>query len=335
MWSPFLRFLSEETTSMANGGKAVEHTGGVEQPVNQPASGHDAPVTAPSPRALGGGNPNGAGMMVYPYVYALGRVEPRFPSLAVEKELAQAMGRAESAGLTDRQALYSSLSQRQNRYLVRELCYVLTIEGTEAYILQPRDPVDFELLVEAIRPAPSPIDIDVVIGMRGPIAPPELCNGLMVPIVVFDQLYSFSRDELFAAIRAPEGAPGEQAELLSASAQDVFDRILRIADNFGATDEHRALNYLAVRYDQSYRHAAQQFANNFSLTGVQAIPSRLSSTRKLVNVIFLYTHRQTGVTERYRVRVDVTGKLPFLDTRLEAYYEIETVRITQAEAPGE
>ena len=53
------------------------------------------------------------------FVYALGRVEARFPTLAVEKEFAQATGRAETAGLTDRQALHSVLSQKQNRYLAR------------------------------------------------------------------------------------------------------------------------------------------------------------------------------------------------------------------------
>ena len=56
----------------------------------------------------------------------------------------------------------------------------------------PRDPADMDLLVEAIRPAS--VNIDVVIGMRGPIALPEMCNGLMVPIVVFDQIYSFNRE---------------------------------------------------------------------------------------------------------------------------------------------
>ena len=39
------------------------------------------------------------------YVYAIGRVEPRFPSLAVEKEFAQVIGRGDMAGLTDREAL--------------------------------------------------------------------------------------------------------------------------------------------------------------------------------------------------------------------------------------
>ena len=64
--------------------------------------------------------------------------------------------------------------------------------------------------MEAIRPAPSPKDIDVVIGMRGPIAPPEMCNGLMVPIVVFDQIYSFDRDALIKAIPKPEKTTAEQ-----------------------------------------------------------------------------------------------------------------------------
>jgi hypothetical protein len=53
------------------------------------------------------------------YVYAIGRVVPRFRTLSVEKEFAQATGRAETAGLTDRQALREVLSQRNNRYLVR------------------------------------------------------------------------------------------------------------------------------------------------------------------------------------------------------------------------
>jgi hypothetical protein len=106
------------------------------------------------------------------YVYAIGRVEARFPNLAAEKEFAQATGRTDTAGKTDQQTFHAVLCKRENRYLVRQLCWVLTIQGLETYLLQPRDPADIDLLVEAIRPAPSPNDIDVVIGLRGPIAPP-------------------------------------------------------------------------------------------------------------------------------------------------------------------
>jgi hypothetical protein len=255
------------------------------------------------------------------FVYALGQIEPRFPSLAVEKEFVQVTGRADAAGLTNREALQSVLSDRANRYLTRQLCWVFTIEGLETYLLAPRDPADLELLVEAVRPRPNPADLDVVIGVRGPLAPPEACNGLMVPMVVFDQLYSFDRDALLGAIPRPAGVPAKEEERFRAAAAELFDRILQITDNAGATNEHRALNYLAVRYPAIYAQTAEAYADNASLSAVDVRPSRLSGVRKIVEVIFSYTNRQTDVTEKYFVRVDVTEEFPFLVTKLSPYYE--------------
>ena len=268
--------------------------------------------------AAGESDATGEGMMTYPYVFALGRIEPRFPRLAVEKEFAQATGRTETTGLTDHQALHAVLSQRQNRYLMRQLCWVLIIEGLETYLLHPRDSADFDLLVESLRTTPSPLDVDVVIGARGPIASPEMCNGLMVPIVVFDQIYSFDRHSLIQAIPKPERL---SAEAFGPAAEELFDRIMQLADNAGATDEHRALNYLAVRYPAIYATATDRHAQNFSLTAVEVRPSRLSGVRRIVDVIFAYTHRQTDVTEKYFVRVDVTEEFPFLVTKLSPYYD--------------
>lgn len=252
------------------------------------------------------------------YVYALGRVEPRFPHLSLEKEFAQAAGRAETAGYTDRQALHAVLSKRENRYLARQLCYLFTVEGIETYILQPRDLADVDLLVEAVRPAPRPTDVDIVIGVRGPIAPPEMCNGLMVPIVVFDQIYSFDIDSLIKSIPRPRQIA---ADKFAATADELFIRIMQMADNAGATDEHRALNYLAMRYPAIYATAAEAFGRNSSLTAVDVRPSPLSGVRKIVEVIFAYTNRETDVTEKFFVRVDVTEEFPFLVTKLSPYYE--------------
>lgn len=252
------------------------------------------------------------------YVYALGRIEPRFPRLNLEKEFAQAAARIKTAGLNDRQVLNAVLSQRGNRYLARQLCWVLMIEGLETYILQPRDPVDIDLLVETTRPMPSPSDVDVVIGMQGPIAPASLCNGLMVPIVAFDQLYSFDREALVKAIPKPEGLDAQQFE---ATAGELLERILQMADNAGATDEHRALNYLAVRYPAIYYLAGERHAQENSLTAVEVRQSRLTGRRKIVDVIFSYTHRQTDVTAKFFVRVDITEQFPFLVTKLSPYYD--------------
>lgn len=283
----------------------------------------EAPAPAPlPPQAESGSCPGcGGGSGSGGYVYALGRVEIRFPSLALEKELAQATGRAQTAGQTDREALHAVLSQRQNRYLVRRLCWVFTVEGLETYILRPRDPAEYELLLEAVRPAPSLLDVDVVVGVRGPIAPPELCNGLMVPIVGFDRIYSFDRETLIKAIPRPESIPARQEGSFRSAAGELFDRILQLADNAGATDEHRALNYCAVRYPAIYAKAVDAHARNYSLTGVEVRRSRLSGLRNIVDVVFSFTHRENEGIEKHFVRVDVTEEFPFLATRLSPYFD--------------
>lgn len=260
----------------------------------------------------------GKGAAPQSFVYALGRIEPRFPRVSVERELAQAIGRDQTGGLTDREALHRVLSNPANRYLVRQLCWVLTIEGLETYLLQPRNPLDYELLVEALRPTPRLTDVDVVIGYRGPVAGPEICNGLMVPIVTFDQIYSFSVDQLLDAIPRPEGVDEERYR---ASLEEVFTYVRQIADNAGASDDHRALNYLAVRYPAIYTKTAECHERSSSLSGLEVRPSTLGATRRIVDVIFTYTHRTTDVAEKYFTRVDVTDQFPFLATKLSPYFD--------------
>lgn len=297
-----------------------EQTEAMQQPADQAIEARDVLAVSPQTGCASCGSaesgPNGADMPSY--VYAIGRVEARFPNLSVEKEFAQATGRTDTAGKTDQQTLHAVLSRRENRYLLRQLCWVLSIQGLETYLLVPRDPADVDLLVEAIRPAPKPNDIDVVIGLRGPIAPPTLCNGLMIPIVAFDQIYSFDRDALIKAIPKPEKTTAAQ---FGPAAEELFDRIMQMADNAGATDEHRALNYLVMRYPAIYARAAEEFGRDFSLTGVEVRAAPLSSTRNIVDVIFSYTNRNTDFTEKFFVRVDMTEEFPFLVAKMSPYYD--------------
>jgi hypothetical protein len=97
---------------------------------SRPLASSPAPLPCPTCGASTQLNPPSNNMTTSAYVYTLGRIEPRFPRLSVEKEYAQATGRAETAGLTDSQALQAVLSKPENRYLARQLCYVLTIEGS-------------------------------------------------------------------------------------------------------------------------------------------------------------------------------------------------------------
>lgn len=255
------------------------------------------------------------------FVYALGRVEARFPSLAIEKEFAQVAGQGDSEGLTDNEVMQAVLSDRANRYLARRLCWVFLVEGLESYLLVPRDPSDLDVLIDAVRAAPRRDDVDTVIGTLGPIAPAEYCNGLAVPLLAFDQLYSFDRDSLIAAVPRPQSIPASREAKFRGAAGELFDQVMQMTDNAGAIDDHRALNYLAVRYPTIYAAAAEAHGRNASLRGVEVRPSRLSGVRRIVDVVFAYTHRDTDVTEKQFVRVDVTEEFPFLVTKLSPYFE--------------
>jgi PatG C-terminal len=312
------------------------HGDGRPEPVDPPAGMiGDAEVAPsggvpPSPVAAASSEP----AELPAYVYALGQVDWRFPSLGIEKEFAQATARLEPAAqsaaskrgrsqqqpppLTPHQLQSAALADDGNRYLARLLCWVLVIESLETYILVPRDPADLDLLRGTVRAERRRDDIDAVIGVRAGIAPPEMCNGLSVPIVVFDQLYSFDRDTLVATIPVPESVTDEPQ--FRTSAGELFDRIIHLADNAGAIDEHRALNYLAVRYPRIYAETTLMEQQGYVFGGIEVRLSPLGGVRHVVDVIFSYTQRQTDVTERKFVRVDVTEEFPFLITAMGTYY---------------
>lgn len=255
------------------------------------------------------------------YVYALGKVVHRFPNRSLEMELKQAIGRkpeGETKNLTDPEVVYKILTDPDNRYIARQICYILNIEGLETYILVPNDPLDIDKLTQAIRPAPAPGDIDIIIGRRGPIASPQVCNGLMVPIVTVDQIYSFDRDTLMKAIPKKKGVSEDQ---FKKTASAVFDHIIQMADNAGATDEHRALNYLVVRFAEIYHRTQLLQEENYSFTGVEVRPSRLSDTRKVLDVIFSYENRANRAIQKWFVRVDMTEEFPFLVSHMQEYFE--------------
>lgn len=254
------------------------------------------------------------------YVYAIGKIEMRFPSLGLEKEFFQATGRADTNGLTNQQATANVLARPENRYIARQMCWVFTIEGLETYILVPREPEGLEQLLASVRPITDTRDIDVIIGVRGSVAPPEMCNGLVLPIVGFDQIYSFDRDTLISAIPTEKKLAAKEDKQFRTAAGDLFDRLTQLADNSGATDEHRALNYLAMRYPVIYG-LADRYGDEFAFTSVETGHSRLSGVRNIISVIFSFTNRKTELIERYFVRVDVTEEFPFLVSKLQPYYE--------------
>jgi PatG C-terminal len=264
---------------------------------------------------------DGGKMLPPSYVYAIGKVVHRFPNRSLELELAQSTGRRaeeETRGRAHEEVIHKVLTDPANRYIARQICYVLNVERLETYILVPTDPLDIDRLAQALQPAAGLMDIDVIIGRRGPLASQEMCNGLLVPIVWVDQIYSFDRDSLMKAIPKRKGTDEDQ---FKKTADALFNHIIQIADNAGATDEHRALNYLSVRYDEIYHRTQLMQDENYSFTAVDVRPSRLSGARKVVDVIFSYENRANRAIQKWFIRVDVTEEFPFLVTPMQQYFE--------------
>ena len=104
-------------------------------------------------------------------------------------------------------------------------------------------------------------------------------------------------------------------------AEELFERVIQLADNAGATNEHRAINYVAMRYPAIYAKTSELHGRDYRLTAVEAQTSHLSLTQAIVDVVFSYTSRNTEVTEKHMVRVNVDGLYPYLVTKLSPYFD--------------
>src|SRR4051794_21668550 len=144
--------------------------------------------------------------------------------------------------------LRTALTSAENRYLVRELSWVLTIDGIDSYVLQPSDPADLVSLPEAIRPEARGYSVDAVLGR---IAGPAQVNApyaqARLPVLVFDQLHSFDAETFARSLREAAGV----AEINPTFVADML-RTLTSISGPGLTGEHRALNYLVLRYPKVY-----------------------------------------------------------------------------------
>ncbi|MET8830444.1 hypothetical protein ABZX40_33715 [Streptomyces sp. NPDC004610] len=249
----------------------------------------------------------------HPYVFAIGQIRARSRDPGVEKEFTQAVGAADTKGLTTDEVLREVLARPENRYLARQMQYVLTIQGVETYDVVPRYPEDFDKLIAAVRPAPTSLDLDVVVGLRDPHPAADSCSGLALPVLEFQQLYSFDRPSLFTAIEKPDGM---SAKRFRSTADEVLTKILQITENAGATPEDRAANFVACRYAAVYLKTFEAFTDDYALTSIEVRPATVGADQGVMSFTVSYTSRTTDLTENYSVLVSTRYLNPYLLTRL-------------------
>jgi PatG Domain/TIR domain len=247
------------------------------------------------------------------YVYAVGIIEPRFPSRSLRKEFEQAVAAPSLRNMTDRKAFANVLKDPAYRYLVRELCWVLVTGNIDRYVLIPRDPPDLTLLLDSVhREADSP-SMDCVIGIQDADAE---CGAPAIPTVIFDQLYSIDTASFIEAIPRTTRLSKPR---FTAVAEELLSTMINAAWSGCGTDVDRALIYLAMRYPAIYNAAADAALLGRRLTAVEVSLLPLSDEgRKIVNVSLSFAGATPKESATYVIGVDVTGKYPFLTSKLSA-----------------
>ena len=244
-----------------------------------------------------------------PFVYAVGRLTPQFPALHVEKEFAHLAADVEGPEISEQRRLKDVLGRSENMYLARHVCWVFTTQQIDTFIVVPRDRDDIRELTDAFAPGAADV-IHVCVG--GPATTPvsSACASSGLPLIAVDQLLSFTLDEFLDALSAESDGDGETHEQRDAM-RELFVRITQRTDNHGIAAEHRALNYLALRYPAIYHTTAQAVADGKTLIGIDARPAP-GAERRVVSVTLTFRSRRTQIVESFACLVDVTDEFPFL-----------------------
>lgn len=264
------------------------------------------------------------------YVWAYGKITTRFPDECISREYQLAIQRLDTKGLSDTQVKYEVLKKPENRYLLRKICWVLQVTGIDTYILLPTDIQDYGQLVEAInpeviyaQPKAGPL-VNIIIGTRGPIANPSMCNCLPLPIVTYDRIFTFNIleminkvvEELTSKAKEERTFMADEEKAFRETTFDIFsDIVFSTSDNVGGTDEHRAINFMLTD-PNVYRSVRDALDDDNWLESINARPARVSGIRTMIDVIFTYKNRKTNAIYEEFIRVDVTCEFPFIVSEL-------------------
>jgi len=250
------------------------------------------------------------------FVYVIGRLETRFPSLGIEREfqhrqaqLPESLGPGLGQGERVRRVLAA------NRHLLPRMGYVFMVTGFPAYVVAPTSAYLRDDLLEAVAHAGDPDRWCVLIGRLGPVAAPSVCAGVLAPMVACDQLLVFSVDGWLESLEERLARVLNERridrQVLDTTAQELFGQVVQSTENVGATDSHRALNYVLMQHPGLVLAAAERSGRQ-SLDRIETRSIHGLGSRRLVTVVITFVDRATGVAERLFCRVDVTEEWPFI-----------------------
>ncbi|MEO8220525.1 MAG: hypothetical protein ABI563_07040 [Specibacter sp.] len=252
------------------------------------------------------------------FVYAVGHLRARFPNLGAEKEYAQQTD-SDPDALIRTQEMKTTLLDETNRHLARQMQWIFTGPASEVCTVVTRESADLVNLVEAL--SDDDQTVHALIGHVAVYVEPSASVQPNLPAVWVDQLFSFTVEEFVRSLPDPDReSKVEDAEAWIRTSRQLFSWLTQRSGNRGLSDQHRAMNYLALRYPPIYHLAFNQQHEGKALIGVEAHLTP-NGGRREVAVRFIFRHAQTHVTERYDCQVDTHDLFPFLTRSLMLSYD--------------
>ncbi len=277
------------------------------------------------------------------FVYVLGTVDVLCPDQSVAdefQEVARTIGvsNGDERGMLQRddeslrdwyhRVLMNNPEKPGPRYIARQLCWVLRVEKQPAYYLSVRDWQELDDLTRCLG-EPVDHDLTLLVGTTS-MAYAETCPGVRARVLQIDQVCAYQRKTFLEWCGAPterppskeptskpkrsrRPPPGPAAAGPGDRFESLYKRLIQSADNYGDTDEWRALNYLAVRCSALYQLYAQKVGSgDYLLDSIKVPPSRLLRERRIVDPVFTFVRigREGGTREKYFFRIDVTYLFP-------------------------
>jgi hypothetical protein len=246
------------------------------------------------------------------FAYVVGRLDVRFPSLGIEREYQQ---RERMIGdLPQARNLRVRAVLERNPHLATRVGWILSVGGNPAFALSPTSSGLKESFFKALSEADQPDRFCVVIGRVGPFVNPASYGGLLLPLLMVDQIYVGSLEEwaagLTGAVKNVLKARKISEEAFQTASRELFRNIIGMPDNMGVSDGHRALNYLLAQHPGMFLAAAER--KGHVLDRIETRVQLSAGGRRHVAAILSFVERVTGVAERLFCSVDVTEEWPFV-----------------------
>jgi hypothetical protein len=249
------------------------------------------------------------------FVYAIGELDARFPTVGIEREFQQ-----RERALELKEPLPAGRGERlkitldANPHLWSRICFVMSVGNMPAYIVVPSSQHALRTMLGAVSRSSDRDAFVALVGRRAGSAGPAQCGDLLAPIVVCDLLYPFRVEEwidnLGARVEHALKARKTETARFKTVAREFFSQVVRSTENIGGLDTHRALNYALVQHPGlalSVAERPQSVLDRIETRQVQG-----TDLRRVIAIILTFVDRASGVPERLFCRVDVTEEWPFL-----------------------